>query len=281
VYKSQFVWTIAYQILKRRELIMGYDGIIYEKRENVGFLTISRQTKLNALNAKTIDEIKDALQKFKEDEEVRAVILTGAGKKAFAAGADIDEISNIGLKEGFEFSRNGQGMNSLLDELGKPSIAAVNGLALGGGCELALACTFRILSENAKLGLPEAGLGVIPGYGGTQRLTRIIGKSRALWTILTGEMINAQDALQMGLANMVVPQKELMDASIGVAKKIIQKAPLAIKLAMIAVNYGAEIDLDSGLLLEATVANTLLGTQDKEEGIKAFLDRRKPDFSGS
>ncbi len=262
-------------------MIMEYDGIIYEKRENVGFLTINRPTKLNALNAHTIDEIKDALQKFKEDDDVRAVILTGAGEKAFVAGADIDEIEPIGLKEGFDFARNGQGMNSCLEELGKPSIAAVNGLALGGGCELALACTFRILSENAKLGLPEVGLGVIPGYGGTQRLARNIGKSRALWTMLVGDMIGAQDALQMGLANMVVPQKELMDVSMGVVKKIIRKAPLAVKMAMMAVHRGAEIDLESGLFLEAAFANILVGSQDKQEGIKAFQEKRKPHFSGS
>jgi len=258
-----------------------YEGIIYEEREGIGFLTVNRPSKLNALNAHTINEIKDALQKFKEDDSVRVVILTGAGEKAFVAGADIDEIEPIGLKDGLEFSRNGQGMNRCLEELGKPSIAAVNGLALGGGCELALACTFRILSENAKLGLPEVGLGVIPGYGGTQRLARSVGKSRALWVMLTGDMINANDALQTGLANMVVPQKDLLDTSVGVARKIIQKAPLAVKMAMSAVHHGAEIDLESGLFLEAVIANVLLGTRDKDEGIKAFLDRRKPEFSGS
>jgi len=258
-----------------------YEGIIYEEREGIGFLTVNRPSKLNALNAHTINEIKDALQKFKEDDSVRVVILTGAGEKAFVAGADIDEIEPIGLKDGLEFSRNGQGMNRCLEELGKPSIAAVNGLALGGGCELALACTFRILSENAKLGLPEVGLGVIPGYGGTQRLARSVGKSRALWVMLTGDMINAKDALQTGLANMVVPQKDLLDTSVGVARKIIQKAPLAVKMAMSAVHHGAEIDLESGLFLEAVIANVLLGTRDKDEGIKAFLERRKPEFSGS
>ena len=172
-------------------------------------------------------------------------------------------------------------MNRQIEELGKPSIAAVNGLALGGGCELALSCTFRILSENARLGLPELGLGVIPGYGGTQRLSRIIGKSRALWTMLTGDMISAQEALQMGLANRVVKPEELIDAATEVARKISQKAPLAVKMAMTAVNRGTETDLETGLFLEAALANVLIGSKDKEEGIKSFLEKRKPNFSGS
>ncbi|EFK08273.1 putative 3-hydroxybutyryl-CoA dehydratase [delta proteobacterium NaphS2] len=257
-----------------------YHEIVYEKKDHVGFLTIDRQSKLNALNVRTVEEIKDALKNIQKDDQVRAVVLTGAGEKAFVAGAEIEEISGIGLKEGFDFSRSGQEMNSILENLGKPSIAAVNGLALGGGCELALGCTFRILAENAKLGLPEAGLGVIAGFGGTQRLARTIGKSRALWSILTGDMIGAKDALDMGLANMVVPQNELLDASMKVARKVVEKAPLAVKMALMSVNYGSEMDLGSGLLFEAAMANILLGSKDKEEGINAFLEKRKPEFSG-
>jgi len=260
---------------------MGYNNILYEVKENVGLLTLNRPKALNALNDQTLDEIKDVLTKVKTEDGVRAIILTGSGEKAFVAGADIHEIEKIKLKEGFDFSRKGHQMNRDLEELGKPSIAAVNGLALGGGLELALSCTFRILSENAKLGLPELGLGVIPGYGGTQRLARIVGKSRALWTMLTGDLISAQEALQMGLANRVVRQEELMDASMKVAQKIIQKAPLAVKMAMTAVCHGIETDLETGLVFEAALANILLGTQDKEEGIRAFMEKRKPNFTGS
>ncbi len=260
---------------------MGYNNILYEVKENIGLVTINRPKALNALSDQTIIEIRDVLAKAKTEDGVRVILLTGSGDKAFVAGADISEIEKIKFKEGFDFSRKGHQMNRDLEELGKPSIAAVNGLVLGGGLELALSCTFRILSENAKLGLPELGLGVIPGYGGTQRLARIVGKSRALWTMLTGDTISAQEALQMGLANMVVPQEGLMDASMKVAKKIIQKAPLAVKMAMIAVHYGMETDLETGLVFESALSNIILGTQDKEEGIRAFMEKRKPNFSGS
>ena len=260
---------------------MEYQNIVYEVKENIGFLTIDRPKRYNALNLAALDEIRDALGNAKRDDQVRTIIVTGAGEKAFGAGADINEFEGVGLKEGFDFSRNGHKMTRDLEELGKPSIAAINGLALGGGCELALSCTFRILSENAKLGLPELGLGVIPGYGGTQRLARVVGKSRALWAMLTGDMISAQEALQMGLANKVVKHEELMDASIEVAKKIIQKAPLAVKLAMTAVHYGTETDLEAGLVLESAFGNLLFCSKDKEEGVKAFMEKRKPTFTGN
>lgn len=259
---------------------MNYENIIYEVKEGIGFLTINRPDKLNALNGRVIDEILHLLSEVKRHDEVKALVVTGSGSKAFVAGADIPEIQEIGLKEGLDFSRRGQEMNRNLAELGKPSIAAVNGLALGGGCELALACTFRILSESAKLGLPELALGAMPGYGGTQRMSRMIGKSRALWMMLTGDMIGAQEALQIGLANKVVKPEELIDAATETAKKIAQKPPLAVKMAIMAVNHGAEIDLESGLFLEAALANVLLGSQDKAEGIKAFLEKRKPVFTG-
>lgn len=260
---------------------MDYENIVYEVKENIGTLTINRPKKLNALNRQTLKEIRDALARTKADDEVKTLIVTGSGDRAFVAGADINEFTDIGLKEGFDFSRGGHMMNRDMEELGKPIIAAVNGLALGGGCELALACTFRIMSENAKFGLPELGLGVIPGYGGTQRLARVIGKSRALWAMLTGDMISAQDALQMGLANMVVKQEALMDETIKVAKKINQKAPLAVRAAMTAVHCGMETDLESGLVLESAFGNLLLSSKDKEEGIAAFLEKRKPKFTGN
>jgi len=259
---------------------MDYNTITYEVKENIGYLTVNRPKRLNALNGEALREIGDALNKAGNDEAVRVIILTGAGDKAFVAGADITEFEGVGLKRGYDFARRGQKLTQALEGLSKPSIAAVNGLALGGGCELALACTFRIVSESAKLGLPELGLGVIPGYGGTQRLSRVIGKSRALWAMLTGDMIGAEEALQMGLANMVVKPEELMDASVKVAKKIIGKAPLAVKMALIAVNQGVENDLETGLVLEAAFGNLLLVSEDKEEGVKAFMEKRKPNFTG-
>ncbi|HLA27033.1 MAG TPA: enoyl-CoA hydratase-related protein [Syntrophales bacterium] len=259
---------------------MNYENIVYEVKEGIGFITINRPAKLNALNGQVIDELFNVIGEVRSDDEVKAIILTGSGQKAFVAGADIDEIKEILVKDGLDFCRRGQELNRNIEELGKPSIAAVNGLALGGGCELALSCTFRILSENARLGLPELGLGVIPGYGGTQRLSRIIGKSRALWAMLTGDMISAQEALQMGLANRVVKPEELINAATEIARTISQKAPLAVKMAMMAVNRGTETDLESGLFLEAALANILLGSQDRDEGIKAFLEKRKPSFTG-
>lgn len=259
---------------------MNYENIVYEVKEGIGFITINRPAKLNALNGQVIDELFNVIGEVRSDDKVKAIILTGSGQKAFVAGADIDEIKEILVKDGLDFCRRGQELNRHIEELGKPSIAAVNGLALGGGCELALSCTFRILSENARLGLPELGLGVIPGYGGTQRLSRIIGKSRALWTMLTGDMISAQEALQMGLANRVVKPEELINAATEIARTISQKAPLAVKMAMMAVNRGTETDLESGLFLEAALANILLGSQDRDEGIKAFLEKRKPSFTG-
>ncbi|MBU2497948.1 MAG: enoyl-CoA hydratase/isomerase family protein [Proteobacteria bacterium] len=259
---------------------MDYRNIIYEVKDKVGYLTVNRPKRLNALNVEALQEIGDALAGAKSDEQVRVIVLTGAGDKAFVAGADITEFEGVGLKEGYDFARRGQKLTQDLEGLGKPSIAAVNGLALGGGCELALACTFRILSETAKMGLPELGLGVIPGYGGTQRLSRVIGKSRALWAMMTGDMIGAQEALQIGLANMVVKPEELMDATAKVANKIVGKAPLAVKMALIAVNQGVENDLETGLVLEAAFGNLLLVSEDKEEGVRAFMEKRKPNFTG-
>ena len=216
----------------------------------------------------------------KEDESVRVLIITGSGDKAFVAGADIGEIKNFGLKEGFDFLRTGHRMNNDIETLGKPVIAAVNGLALGGGCELAMSCTLRIVSEMAKLGLPELGLGVIPGYGGTQRLPRLIGKGPALWYLLTGEMIDAAKAVDLGLANLVVKPEELIQVALDVARMIAAKAPLAVKMAICAVNYGTGVDLETGLVLEAALGNLGIASDDKNEGISAFFEKRKPDYKG-
>ncbi len=245
-----------------------------------GILTINRPDKLNALNTETVSEIGNAMDLVKKEDNTKVLVLTGAGNKAFMAGADISEFVDLGIKEGFEFSRNIQAMTRKVENMGKPVVAMVNGLALGGGCELALACTVRILSENAKMGLPELGLGVIPGAGGTQRLARIIGKGRALWHMLTGDLIGAQDALNMGLANLVVEQEKLREKTLEVAKKICSKSPLAVKLALHAVNYGMESDLETGLVLEASMVNVAIASKDAKEGVASFLEKRKPNFQG-
>jgi len=259
---------------------MEYQNVVFEMKDTIGLLTINRPQKMNALNAVTLDEIKDIINKIKADENVRVLVITGSGDKAFVAGADISEFVDIGLKDGFDFTRRGHLIFRELESLGIPSIAAVNGLALGGGCELAMACTFRIVSDNAKFGLPELGLGVIPGYGGTQRLARMIGKSRSLWLMLTGEMMGAEEAFRVGLANMVVKQAELLETAFEVARTICQKGPLAVKNALIAVYHGAETDLETGLIIEAAMTNLVLASKDKEEGVSSFLEKRKPVFQG-
>jgi len=261
-------------------VFMEYKNIVLEIRDKIGVLTINRPKKMNALNAATVGEINSAVNEVKSDDNVRVLIVTGSGNKAFVAGADISEFVDIGLKEGFDFSRKAHGVFGGLEHLGIPTIAAVNGLALGGGCELAMACTFRIVSDNAKFGLPELGLGVIPGYGGTQRLSRIIGKSRALWLMLTGEMMGAEEALRLGLANMAVKSEDLTDTAFRIAKTICKKGPLAVKYALIAVNYGSETDLETGLALESAMTNLVLATEDKAEGVASFLEKRKPEFQG-
>lgn len=259
---------------------MEYKNLRYSTHNQVAILSIDRPKALNALNSETISEIRSVLEQVKGNEAIRVLILTGTGEKAFVAGADINEIERLGLKEGHDFFQKGHQMNREIENLGIPTIAAINGLALGGGCELAMACTLRIVSENAKLGLPELGLGVIPGYGGTQRLARLIGRGRALWHLLTGEMIDAQTAVETGLANLMVKPEELIDRAIAVAEKIVIKAPLAVKMALIAVKYGLETDLETGLVLESALGNLAIASEDKGEGITAFLEKRQPAFRG-
>ena len=259
---------------------MDFKNIQFDVDDGVGILTISRPKVLNALNDSTINEIRDVLAKTKEDETIRALIITGAGSKAFVAGADIGEVNNLNLKNGFDFFRKGDQMNRDIETLGIPTIAAVNGLALGGGCELAMSCTLRIVSERAKFGLPELSLGVIPGYGGTQRLPRLIGKGRALWYTLTGDMIESETAVELGLANIVVKPEELMEKAVKTAKKIMTKAPLAVKMAIFAINYGLETDLETGLILETALESIAVVSEDKKEGIEAFFNKRKPAFKG-
>lgn len=259
---------------------MEYQNIIFEIKEGCGLLTINRPKKMNALNRATIDELYDVIAKVKADDNLCCLIITGAGDKAFVAGADISEFVDLGMKEAFDFIRRGHKLLREIESLSIPTIGAVNGLALGGGCELAIACTLRIVSEKALFGLPELGLGVIPGYGGTQRLARIIGKSRASWLMLTGDMMGAEEALKTGLANKVVKHEELMETALKTAKKIRQKGPLAVKYALLAVNHGAETDLETGLVIEAAMANLAIVSKDKEEGVAAFLEKRKPVFQG-
>lgn len=260
---------------------MEYKNLRYSTHNKVAVLSIDRPKSLNALNGETISEIRSVLEHVKGDETIRVLILTGTGEKAFVAGADIKEIERLGLKEGHDFFQKGHQMNREIENLGIPTIAAINGLALGGGCELAMACTLRIVSENAKLGLPELGLGVIPGYGGTQRLARLIGRGRALWHLLTGELMDAQTAVETGLANLMVKREELVDQAIAVAEKIVTKAPLAVKMALIAVKYGVETDLETGLVLESALGNLAIASEDKREGITAFLEKRQPAFQGN
>lgn len=260
--------------------MMDYQNVTFEMREEIGLLTINRPKKLNALNHATMDEIQDILGKVKSDQALRVLVITGAGDKAFVAGADVSEFVDLGLNEGFDFTRKGNQIFRALECLGIPTIAAVNGLALGGGCELAMSCTFRILSDNARFGLPELALGVIPGYGGTQRLARMIGKSRALWVMLTGETIGAEEALSIGWANRVVKPEALMDETFKVAKTICTKGPLAVKYALVAVNHGTETDLETGLVIESAMTSLVLTSEDKKEGVSSFLEKRKPVFKG-
>ena len=257
-----------------------FQNIRFEKKHQIAYVTIDRPKVVNALNMATMQELKQAFADIKDDAEVRVVILTGAGEKAFVAGADIGELGQQTPVSAKEYTHRGQAIVDAIEDLGKPVIACVNGFALGGGCELALACTMRIASENAKLGQPEVKLGLIPGYGGTQRLARLVGKGIAMQLVLTGEMISAQEAHRIGLVNEVVPAAELIPRAEAIAAKIIANAPLAIQYAMEAVNHGLDLPLADGLFLEATLFAVCCATDDKNEGTKAFLEKRAAQFKG-
>jgi enoyl-CoA hydratase len=259
---------------------MAYETLLYEKRDSIGYVTINRPDKLNALNRQVMDELDDCFRAIQNDEEVSEVILTGAGEKAFVAGADVQELATLAPLEGRDFSRRGQRIFDLIENLGKPVIAAVNGYALGGGCELAMACTLRIASENARFGQPEVKLGLIPGCAGTQRLARLVGKGRALEMILSGEAIDAQEAYRIGLVNQVVPAAELAAAAQTLACKIAANAPLAIKFALEAVNRGLEMTREQGQFLEAVLFGLCCTTADMKEGTRAFLEKRSAKFVG-
>jgi enoyl-CoA hydratase len=259
---------------------MGFENILYEKRDGIGFITVNRPKVLNALNRKTVEELHEALLDARDDASVRVLIVTGAGEKSFVAGADIGELAQRTPVDGKDFSLFGQGVFHLLETMGKPSICAVNGFALGGGCELALSCSIRIASKTAKLGQPEVKLGILPGYGGTQRLPRLCGKGMAHELCLTGEMITAEEAMRIGLVNHVYEPAELLPAAEAMAKKIIANAPLAVKYAMEAIERGVEIPQEEGLFLEASLFALCCATQDMREGTKAFLDKRPAKFEG-
>ncbi|HZP23644.1 MAG TPA: enoyl-CoA hydratase-related protein [Terriglobales bacterium] len=257
-----------------------FQNIRFEKKNQIAYVTIDRPKVLNALNMATMQELKQAFASVKDDSEVRVVILTGAGEKAFVAGADIGELSQHTPVSAKEYTHQGQAIIDAIEELGKPVIACINGFALGGGCELAMACTMRLAGENAKLGQPEVKLGLIPGYGGTQRLPRLVGKGIAMQLVLSGEMISAQEAHRIGLVNEVVPAAELIARAEAIAAKIIANAPLAIQYAMEAVNRGLDLPLSDGLFLEATLFGVCCATEDKNEGTKAFLEKRPAQFKG-
>jgi enoyl-CoA hydratase len=259
---------------------MVYENLVYEKRDGIAFITFNRPKVLNALNRRTIEELQHALLEARDDAAVRVLILTGSGDKAFVAGADINELAQQTAVNGKEFSIFGQGVLHLLETMGKPSICAVNGFALGGGCELALSCSIRIASKNAKLGQPEVKLGIIPGYGGSQRLARLCGKGVAHELCLTGEMITAEEAQRIGLVNQVYESAELLPAAEAMAKKIIEKAPLAVKYCMEAIERGVEMPLEEGLFLEATLFGLCCATDDMREGTTAFLEKRPAVFKG-
>ena len=258
---------------------MELENVLYEVQDGIGVITINRPKVLNALNAQTLADIRSAFEAAGADGSVGVVILTGAGEKSFIAGADISEIKSLeNYEDAKAFADRGQGLLNFIEKLGKPVIAAVNGFALGGGCEISMACHIRLASENAKFGQPEVNLGVIPGYGGTQRLSRLVGKGRAAQLCLTGEMVDAEEAARIGLVNRTYPQAELLDAAKKMAKTIMSKGPLAVKYALAAVMRGSEMPLADGLELEGDLFAAACDTQDRIEGTSAFLEKRKPEF---
>ncbi len=259
---------------------MVFENLLYEKRDGIGFLTFNRPKVLNALNRKTMQDLNEALNAAREDDAVRVLILTGAGEKSFVAGADISELAVQTPAGGKETAAFGQGVLQHLESLGKPSIAAINGFALGGGCEVALACSIRLASNTARIGQPEVKLGIITGYGGSQRLARLCGKGVALELCLTGEMISAEEALRIGLVNHIYEPAELMPAAVELAKKIIANPPHSILYTMEAILRGSEMPLAEGQYLETALFGLCASTDDMREGTRAFLEKRPPQFRG-
>jgi enoyl-CoA hydratase len=255
------------------------ENVSYGTKDAIAYIAVNRPKVLNALNARTIGELRTAFEDARDDVSVRGVILTGAGEKAFVAGADITEVARVTAVEAAAMTSNGQALTTLIENLGKPVIAAVNGFALGGGCELAMACTIRLSTKTAAFGQPEVKLGVIPGYGGTQRLPRLVGRGRALQLILSGEMIDAEEAYRIGLVNELVPSDALIARAEEILRQIFGNAPLAVKFALEAVNKGLETSQAEGLVVESSLFALCAATDDKKEGTSAFLEKRAPKFS--
>jgi enoyl-CoA hydratase len=259
---------------------MTYQTLLFDLRDGIAFITINRPDKLNALNDQVVGELAAVAERVATEADIKGAVITGSGTKAFVAGADIADLAKQGPFDGKARAQRGQAMLRRFETCGKPVIAAVNGYALGGGCELAMACHLRIASENAKFGQPEVKLGIAPGYGGTQRLPRIVGKGNALYLILTADMIDAREAHRIGLVNRVVPAGELLTAAEQTLRGILSMGPLAVRLSMEAVDQGFEMTLDEGLLLEANHFGLLAATHDMKEGLSAFLEKRPPKFEG-
>jgi len=259
---------------------MSFSNLLFTKKNAIAYVTVNRPKVLNALNMETMEELRKVFHAIKNDTEVRVVILTGSGEKAFVAGADIAELAKHDAVSGKEYTHRGQSVLNLIENLGKPVIACINGFALGGGCELAMACTIRLASEGAKIGQPEVKLGIIPGYGGTQRLPRLVGKGIALELLLTGEMISAQEAHRIGLVNEVTAAPDLIPRAEAIAEKIMANAPLAVQYTLEATNRGMESTLAEGLYLEAVLFSVACSSEDKKEGTAAFLEKRTPQFKG-
>ena len=259
---------------------MAYENLLFEVRERVAFVTLNRPKVLNALNGALLTELEAVFVEVRDSAGILAAIVTGSGEKAFVAGADINELAQaVGLR-GKVLAEMGQRVFSLIETCGKPVIACVNGFALGGGCELSMACTFRIASENAKFGQPEVKLGILAGYGGSQRLPRLVGRGRAMQLLLTGEMISAAEALRIGLVNEVLPQAELLARGEAIARSILAVAPIAVQLTMEAVHAADSLGLKEGLALEAALFGVACGTEDKAEGTRAFLEKRSATWQG-
>jgi len=257
---------------------MHFDNILFEIKDQTARIVINRPDVLNILNSKTMDDLDAAVSEIENNSDIRVVIVTGAGDKAFAAGADIAELEVLDGATGKAFAQRGQTIFNHLEGLDRPVIAAVNGFALGGGCELALACHFRIASENAKFGHPEVKLGMIPGYGGTQRLPRVVGMGIAMELILTGNIIDATEALRIGLVNRVVPAPELTTTIDNLVQTLLSRGPVAVRRALYAMTYGMQVDLTQGLDIEANLFGDVCGSKDKNEGARAFLAKRQPKF---
>jgi len=260
-------------------MLMAYENVLLEKEDRIAILSINRPKAMNALNNDTLLEIKSAIVEINEDPAINVVIITGAGK-AFVAGADISFMQNLTAMEGRAFGALGAKVFRMIEAIEKPVIAAVNGFALGGGCELAMACDFRIASTAAKFGQPEVGLGITPGFGGTQRLPRLVGSGMAKQMLYTADIIDANEALRIGLVNSVVEPEELMEFVKKVAKRILSKAQVAVSLCKSVANEGMQVDIDRSMTIEADAFGLCFATTDQKEGMSAFVEKRKPEFTG-